>query len=306
VRCLKKQLPDAEIHYLTKKEYVSLVSTNPHVDKIHSFEGNLSETISRLKAEKIDFIIDLHHNLRSLIIKLRLLKPSYSFNKINFLKWLKVQLKIDLLPKTHIVDRYLRTLRKFGVKNDSSGLDFFITEKDSINIFQLPVELHSGFIVISAGAKHFTKQIPVDKLIEICNRLNYPVIILGGKEDFEKAETVRKGSNIYILNGCGKYSINQSASLVQQSMAIITADTGLMHIGAAFHKVIISLWGNTIPEFGMAPYLPDAASRAFEVKNLPCRPCSKIGYTECPKKHFNCMNKQKTGEIATYMNSVLN
>jgi ADP-heptose:LPS heptosyltransferase len=306
VRCLKKQLPDAEIHYLTKKEYLSLVSPNPYIDRIHAFEGNLSATISSLKEEKIDFVIDLHHNLRSLVIKLKLGKPSYSFNKINFQKWLKVYLKTDILPKTHIVDRYLQTLHKFGVKNDSEGLDFFVPEKDNVNIFQLPAELHEGFVVISAGAKHFTKQIPVNKLIEICNQLSAPVIILGGKEDFEKAEEVRKASNRFVLNGCGKYSINQSASLVQQSRAIITADTGLMHIAAAFHKVVISIWGNTIPEFGMSAYLPDSASRAFEVKNLPCRPCSKIGFQTCPKKHFDCMNKQNAGEIATYMNSILN
>ena len=305
IRCLKKQVPEAEIHYLTKKENNSLLSSNPFIDKIHIFEGNLSETISLLKKEKFDYIIDLHHNLRSLLIKINLLRPSFSFNKINLLKWIKVHLKIDHLPKTHIVDRYLRTLRKFGVKNDNAGLDYFITEKEEVTLNDLPEEFRSGYLVLTAGAKHFTKQIPVEKMVEICNILKQPVIILGGKEDFEKAETVKQNSTSYIYNGCGKFSINQSASLILQSNAVITSDTGLMHISAAFHKIIISIWGNTIPEFGMSPYMPDKASRMFEVEGLSCRPCSKIGFQSCPKKHFDCMMKQNSGEIAEYMNSVL-
>ena len=62
-----------------------------------------------------------------------------------------------------------------------------------------------------------------------------------------------------------------------------------MHIAAAFKKKIISIWGNTIPEFGMYPYLPDKSSEIIQVENLKCRPCSKIGFQKCPKKHFKCM-----------------
>ena len=305
VRCLKKQLPDAEIHYLTKKEYSSLLSSNPYIDKVHTFDGNLSETISLLKKENIDYIIDLHHNLRSFLLKLRLHKPAYSFNKINLRKWILVQLKIDFLPKNHIVDRYLKTVRKFGVKNDGLGLDFFIPDKDLVKTEDLPVELRAGYVVISAGAKHFTKQVPVEKMIEVCNRLKKPVIILGGKEDFQKAELVKQGSLSYTYNGCGKYSINQSASIIQNSKAVISADTGLMHIAAAFHKIVFSIWGNTVPEFGMSPYMPHPSSKIFEVKDLPCRPCSKIGFQACPKKHFDCMNKQNSAEIAAYANTII-
>jgi heptosyltransferase-2 len=63
-----------------------------------------------------------------------------------------------------------------------------------------------------------------------------------------------------------------------------------MHIAAAFKKDIISVWGNTIPEFGMYPYLAGKKSKIIEVKELSCRPCSKIGFKKCPKKHFYCMN----------------
>ena len=65
----------------------------------------------------------------------------------------------------------------------------------------------------------------------------------------------------------------------------------MMHIAAAFKKKIYSVWGNTIPQFGMYPYMAASNSKIIEVKGLGCRPCSKIGYDKCPKGHFKCMQE---------------
>jgi ADP-heptose:LPS heptosyltransferase len=73
-----------------------------------------------------------------------------------------------------------------------------------------------------------------------------------------------------------------------------------MHIAASFKKKIISVWGNTIPGFGMAPYMPDDSSSVCEVRGLNCRPCSKIGYKKCPRGHFRCMVDQDATAIAAY------
>mgnify|MGYP003353523095 CR=1 FL=1 len=75
---------------------------------------------------------------------------------------------------------------------------------------------------------------------------------------------------------------------------MITHDTGMMHIAAAFKRPIVSVWGNTIPAFGMTPYYGAVpiANRRFEVAGLSCRPCSKIGFNACPKRHFKCMELQ--------------
>ena len=121
-------------------------------------------------------------------------------------------------------------------------------------------------------------------------KLNQTVILIGGKEDFEVAKKiVAVTSNTQ--NACGKYSIGQSAFIIKNAKHVITHDTGMMHIAAAFKKKIISVWGNTIPAFGMTPYLADASSKIIEVKNLSCRPCTKIGFDKCPKGHFDCMQK---------------
>jgi len=305
VRCLKIQLPNAEIHYLTKTAFSSLLTNNLYIDRVHSYDKNLNEIIHILKKENFDYVIDLHNNIRTAIVKFRLLKPSFTFNKLNFKKWLIVNLKINLLPAIHVVDRYFKTLEKLNVTNDNQGIDFFISEDEQVNINLLPVNFHHGFVTIVIGGKHITKQLPNKMLIDICKKTKIPIVLLGGKEDCEKAENIRKSAeNHNVFNACGIFSIQQSASIIEQSLKVITPDTGLMHIASAFKKEIISVWGNTIPEFGMYPYLPENEkykSEILQVIGLKCRPCSKIGFKKCPKKHFNCMNKIDTNQLLKHL-----
>jgi ADP-heptose:LPS heptosyltransferase len=294
LRCLKNQVPDVEIHYLTKKQYVPLLEANTNIDRIFSINHHITEVLGVLKNENYDHIIDLHRNLRSLGVILHLRKPSSSFSKVNFEKWLIVNLKINRLPGVHIVDRYFNGLVKFGVKNDSNGLDYFIPERDEVHLNSLPDIHRDGYIGWVIGGKHQTKIFPEELITDICLKTDKPFVLLGGPEDAVKGDRIQKLVGERIFNACGKFNINQSASLVKQAVKIITNDTGLMHIAAAFKKEIISLWGNTIPEFGMNPYMPgeELKSHILEVSGLKCRPCSKLGYNRCPEGHFDCMKKQ--------------
>jgi len=290
IRCLKNQVQDARIHYVTKERFTPILSSNPYIDHIHSYSGNLNALIRELKNEHFDYIIDLHHNLRSALLKSRIRIISFSFPKLNVQKWLLVNLKINRLPDMHIVDRYFKTVRLFDVTNDNQGLDYFIQEEDIVPLESLPVEFRKGYIAFAIGGLHTTKKLTTEKIIGICNAVDKPVILLGGKNDTETGSEIAEEAGKTIYNACGIYSINQSASLVRQADLVITHDTGLMHIAAAFRKKIISIWGNTIPEFGMYPYHPEPASVIIQVPNLSCRPCSKIGFDKCPKKHFKCIN----------------
>lgn len=293
IRCLKEQLEGVEIHYLTKTAFASILESNPHIDKLYTIQKDVSECLEDLRAENYDHVVDLHNNLRTAIVKRGLKRPTSVLNKINFQKWLKVNFKIDRLPNVHIVERYLKTVENFGVSNDGKGLDYFIPDHDIVDLKSLPADHQNGYIGFVIGAKFATKRMPVKKIISICKSLDRPIVLLGGKEDVINAEEIKRevGNNIY--NACGIYNINQSASVVKQAKKIITHDTGLMHIAAAFQKEIISIWGNTIPEFGMYPYSTghgeNEAGKIIEIKDLDCRPCSKIGFKKCPKGHFKCM-----------------
>jgi ADP-heptose:LPS heptosyltransferase len=241
-------------------------------------------------------VIDLHNNLRTRILKVRLGVPAVSFNKLNVEKWLMVNLKINKLPAVHIVDRYLQTAQRLGVKSDALGLDFFIPEKDNVPLEWLPETHRVGFVAYAIGGQHETKKLPVARMIELCKKINRPIVLLGGKEDFENGDRVRlhfeeinDARRNFIYNSCGKFNLNQSASVLKKSDLVFSHDTGLMHIAAAFKKEVYSIWGNTIPAFGMYPYRTKYHS--LENTNLGCRPCSKIGFDKCPKGHFKCMNE---------------
>jgi ADP-heptose:LPS heptosyltransferase len=299
IRCLKKQVEGAVVHYLTKPQYASIVENNPNVDKVHILKS-YEETIHELKDEGFDYIIDLHKNLRSWRFKNRLKVMDFSFPKLNHEKWLMVNFKKNKLPNVHIVDRYFDAVKVFSAENDGKGLNYFIPNDDRVDLNNYCSISSEKFIAFAIGGQHETKKLPTVKIIEICNNINLPVILLGGKEDFENGENISANCK-NTINLCGKLNLNQSASVIEQSHFVITHDTGLMHIAAALKKNIASVWGNTIPQFGMYPYMPGEKSKIFEVEGLKCRPCSKLGHKKCPKGHFDCMMKQDVKWIGEYV-----
>lgn len=306
VRCIKQQT-GMEVHFLTKEAFGSILAANPYVDKVFTIKKKIAEIQNVLRQEGYTAIIDLHNNLRSLQVKIAL--PGvrhYSFDKLNLEKWLMVRLKVNQLPDKHIVDRYLEAAHALDVKNDGQGLDYFIPPADEVDtdhwletegkeapqalMESTPVKSYTAFVI---GAAHATKRLPREKIADWCRLINGPVILLGGPDDQADGEWIAVQAGEHVFNACGKLRLHQSASMVRQAALVITHDTGLMHIAAAFKKPIWSVWGNTVPEFGMYPYYPEGMDeeRRFEVKGLSCRPCSKIGHMNCPKGHFKCMQE---------------
>jgi heptosyltransferase-2 len=299
IRCLKQQVPGAEVHFLVKDKYRSVVEHNPYIDKLHVLAHSWELMIEELKTENYDYIIDLHHNYKTLRVKRALKKKTFSFYKLNIQKYFLTAFKINLLPKVHIVDRYMKTVKSFGVKNDGQGLDYFIGSKDETKKEDVPASHHAGYIACVIGAAHGTKMWPVHKWKEFCRQLQHPIILLGGSGDRVRGDEIAAVDTVKVYNACGKFSINESADLVRKSKLVITPDTGLMHIAAAFKKPVISLWGNTVPSFGMTPYFGAAMIPyvVMQVDKLWCRPCSKIGYSKCPLTHFKCMENIAVADV---------
>ena len=304
VRCIAKQMPDTEIHYICKPTYKNIVENNPGINKLHIFEPDNLNLIKKLKSEKFDYIIDLQNNFRSKKLARKLHVPYSAFDKLNIKKWLLVNFKVNLLPDIHVVDRYFKTTEILPqiIKNDLQGLDFFIDEADHKKIESLNLKL--PFVAIAIGSQHATKQLPLLKLIEICDQLNNPIVLLGGKEDKKIGDKLCSVVDKDITNLCGELSLRESAACIKKAKILLTGDTGLMHIGAALNKSIVSVWGNTVPEFGMYPYMPQNPENYVIIENnhLRCRPCSKLGFSKCPKKHFKCMNDLDSNQIATLLN----
>ncbi|MDD2385753.1 MAG: glycosyltransferase family 9 protein [Bacteroidales bacterium] len=302
VRCLKQQVEGAVVHFLTKPAYASILESNPYIDKVHTL-GNFHASINELRDEGFDYIIDLHKNIRTFRFKHKLKIMDFSFDKLNSEKFFLVNFKKNKLPDIHIVDRYFESVKLFDVVNDKKGLDFFIPEDVKYDFHEMfPDEVK--FVVFAIGGQHTTKQLPTERIKEICSGINNPIVLLGGKEDQKVGKEISEKLE-HVYNLCGITTLNESAYIVTKSTVVITHDTGIMHIAAAFKKDVFSIWGNTVPEFGMYPYLAGANSEIFEVKDLKCRPCSKIGFKKCPKKHFDCMQKQDIQAIIEKTNNLL-
>ena len=300
IRCLKQQT-NAEIHYVTKASFAEVIQENPFISKVYTIQKRVGEVLPDLRRERYDYLIDLHHNLRSFLIKMNFpFVKSYAFKKLNFKKWLFVNFKINRLPQVHIVDRYLDTIAPLGVVNDYAGLDFFGAKRPQ------NINWSSPFIALVIGAGWNTKALTEEKLLTICQSIGYKTILLGGKREVEKGKHLEKATGSHVLNLAGRLSLSESAWVVKNAALVISGDTGLMHIAAAFRRRIISIWGSTAPEFGMYPYYPKGMdlNSSLEVK-LPCRPCSKIGHERCPKGHFKCMEDLEINMLVKKAQQVL-
>lgn len=305
LRSLKRQYPDAEIHFLVKQSFKPVIAHNPYIDVIHTLDHDLNENIATLKTIQFDYVIDLHRNLRTVRVKKAIGAPALTFNKLNFRKWLYVNFKWNVMPDKSIVDRYFEGLQELKLKNDGAGLDYFIPEGSQTRQDDIPFGHWAGFVGCVIGGSYFTKKLPVAKWISFVQECPYPVILLGGPEDRDAGNEIAAADAARVYNACGKFNLTESADLVKRAKVVVTNDTGLMHIAAAFQKPVISLWGNTTPEMGMFPYYGfnnlnqnvSQLSVMMEVKDLGCRPCSKIGYHRCPKKHFKCMNDIPVGSV---------
>ncbi len=308
VRCAKQQLPGVEIHFLTKLAMKDLVSANPYIDHFHYMDNDIDQTIASLKKIQFDYVIDLHHNIRSWKIKSALGVKSFSYQKLSVRKLLLAKLHINLLPVTHVCDRYLHTLKQLNVTNDGKGLDYFFPVNNTFTAAHLPTSHQAGFIALVIGASYFNKKMPVQKWIQLASILKKPIVLIGGKEDIGDADLIAQSNTNYVYNACGKFSLQESASILQMSTVVVSHDTGFLHVAAALKKPTITIWGATSPALQFEAYYPSIHTPPHYnsiVPDLACQPCTKQGDQHCPKGHFACMQQQNINSIAAKVNEYL-
>ena len=296
-------MPQSEIHYLTKKPFKTLVANHPAVHTVHTLdEKSLSETLRALKSENFDYILDLHHNLRSYQTLITLKKPFSISPKLRFqlFLFLKMRLKNRYIP--HVSLRHYQTAWKcvhyfrpeLNPADFSPSLSFTIPDfvKTSSNLTHFPLDQAYSVVL---GATYATKKWLPAYFVELINALGLPVILLGGNSEKEEASRIAHELTVPYYNATENHTLMQSAALMAQTRFVLTHDTGFMHIASALQMKILSLWGSTSPALGFGVFQNDRHF-TLEIKELSCHPCAKIGLKECPKQHFACM-KQLTPEI---------
>lgn len=297
-RLIKKAYPNAECDYVT--QFTDLVKYNPYIENVWVYNKKNSKQIINLDKNKqthkfsssdYDVIIDLQNNRRSKEILNQFKDRSnnleiFKFDKDRLNKLKMVYLKIIPEEYQHISDKYLSTYKDDNLANDNLGLEVWLQNE---KVYNSKIERLKNKVLIAPGAKHYTKRYPIEKYINLCKLLcskGISIDLVGGKDELENSKELIESefiSNSYI----GKLSILETTELIAKSKLLITNDSSLMHIASARKTPIIAIFGSSIKELGFTPYQSEFS--LFEV-NLSCRPCSHIGRSKCPKKHFNCMN----------------
>lgn len=286
VEALVDKYPSAEIHFLTKPSNEAVLDLLSNKVQPRFLQESLVQTAKQLRGERYDLVIDLHNNLRTFLLRVLLMKGSWHrFRKLNFQKWLFTAFKWNTLPKVHVVDRYAQAA---SVRPASVNL--------AVSNTNVVESLPSHYVAWVLGATFSTKQFPLSKLIETIERLDMPIVLLGGEKENPLASSLQAHFPS-LISYVGKTSLSEAAFVLSKAKVVVTNDTGLMHLAAFYAKPMVCIWGNTVPAFGMYPYQSAPVFHA-QVSDLSCRPCSKIGHNTCPKGHFQCMLNQHSVEIS--------
>ncbi len=315
LRVLREKFPKSQIDYVTRKEYAELIRYNNNLNVTHEFDAaggfpGLRELKRKLLRERYDLVIDLHNSLRS-----RYLRSMKGVGKIavvdkrvrerTLLVTLKKNTYESIVP---VADRYIETVKEFGVANDGKGLELHLPDEVLFGVgskvAKLKLNRFEKVLGLCPFARHFTKEWPAEKFAEVgerfIERTDGAVMMFGGPSDVLRAASVSgkiraSAGNDRVIDFTGQLSLAEAAAAMQYCDVLVSNDSGLMHIAAAMHRNVVAIFGSTVKEFGFYP--PDETSRVFERQGLYCRPCSHIGREKCPEEHFRCMKETGTDSV---------
>ncbi|WP_065219638.1 MULTISPECIES: glycosyltransferase family 9 protein [Butyricimonas] len=289
VNGIKNHFPDAEIHWIARKDMGSFLNMDKRIDRVWGFDKKagfrgLLHMAKELKAEKFDYIYDAHSNIRSNILKAVLLPSFYSLfprgphytlrSKDRWKRFLLFKLGINKFdnPFRGIIS-YRKPLAKWGIMNfESDYSDWYFPEEFKERFTRI---FTPKTITLVPSANWEMKRWPVSHWQQVIQLMpEYRFIILAGPTD-TFCETIKAIAPERVNNLAGKTSLLESCYLVKQSNLVISGDTGFLHAADLFHSRSIALMGPTA--FGF----PSGKEAEIMEVNLPCRPCTKDGRGKC-------------------------
>jgi len=289
---IKKALPEAEIHVLTKKEYAPVFENNPDIERvIFGVSGKV----------RYDYLLDLHSNLRTSVRK-RLIpaKKRLTYNKASAARrvFLHSGLMQDVLNKT-VIERYTEPLINEGLKLDYAPPKIIISPEEAAGAAKAAPE--NPYIAFVPGARWPTKEWPAEKFISLAvkciKHLGKDILILGGSGEEALAERIYSGTGLlkkHITNLAGKTGLREFFALIASSTALVAPDSSALHIAWATGTPVVALFGPTVKEFGFQP--ADEKVVILE-KEMDCRPCSLHGSEKCKYRDRACLQRIEVDEV---------
>jgi len=298
VEALHAERPDARVDVLTKPPFFEVFAGHPGVGECLAWDpsAGLVPLARMIRGRQYDWVVDLHRNLRTTI--LRALTPGTrwcGYRKGAWRRRLAVWMRRpDLLPKDHVVDRYIAALRPLGITGRKRLPKVYPGEKARRWAGELlrasGWDGSAALIALAPGARWPAKAWPRDSWVELSSRLHYnrPTfpVLLGGAADASLCDSVHSGGEMAGANLAGRTTLLETAAVLAQCAALVTNDSAPLHLATAVGTPVVALFGPTVRAFGFHPL----GSRDVVLEEaLTCRPCSLHGGNQCPEGHHRCL-----------------
>jgi len=309
LRCVHRAFPDAELDFVTKEKFADLVRFSPYLHQVFVLpEGGgwreLRALKRALKARRYDLVVDIHKNFRSYYLRWGLgAERALSYRKWRWARTVLIMSKRNIYPgKMPVYQRYLAAVAGLGVEDDGKGPELSLEPSSQARVRALLSEAgflsHPLKVAVVPGAGFFTKRWLPEGFAEVADALatrhRSATLLLGDGNDVPIAARVAAAMHHKPVDMVGALSLMESAAALELCDLVVCNDTGLMHIATALKKRVVAIFGPTTEELGFFPF--GALSRVVQ-KPLPCRPCSHVGSTRCPKGHFRCMRDIAAEEV---------
>lgn len=175
------------------------------------------------------------------------------------------------------------------------------TQNVQATLTELGLTESDGILVLCPGAEFGpAKRWPADYFAQVAREKlddGWTVWVFGSENDREIAEQVCRQAGEGCVNLAGKTSLGQVVDLMSLAAAVVSNDSGLMHIAAALNLPMICIYGSSDPHF--TPPLSEMAR--IERISLECSPCFQ---RVCPLGHTQCLHELRPDEIIRSLNKI--
>jgi heptosyltransferase-2 len=296
LRAIRLRHREARLTVLTKQLYLPLLSHNPYVDHLIALEPgqSLFRVAQEIRANSFTHRLDLHGSMRSRA--LRALTPGgwSTYPKHRLARMLLIRTKRNRYrDRRPVPERYFSAARRLDVSPDGAPPEFFLgpdAEREAGEwLAASGLAPDRPIIAVAPGAAHATKRWPLEHWRALASQIvsgGSSVAIVGGPEDAKLGVLLAGSGHGQMANAAGAFGLQATGALLRRSAAVVSGDTGVMHMATGVGTPVVALYGPTVEPFGFFPYTRRAS--VLE-RGLPCRPCSSQGGPRCPLGHHRCM-----------------
>lgn len=324
LRQLRHTYPDTRLDIVTDARFAECYQYNPHCTTRYTLRHDETKPAD-FDHRYYDIILDLQKNLRSRVLRKGFRGIVQTIDKSRFKKLALVYAHINLYTTIeHITERYRRTASVLAPADDTQGLELWLPEESHLityppsTLFLSHQQPPTPHIVIAPGAHHATKRWLTERYaelaVECASAYHARITIVGGHDDMGICTSVTQSATasaqqqkipLVIDNRAGTQSLFETARIIDTASLVVTNDTGVMHIASARHVPVISIFGSTVREFGFTPFRIPHRIVEISPATMPCRPCTHIGRSQCPKRHFRCMRDVSVEMVMSNIEALL-